>query len=276
MKTLFHSILVLSLLAAGSSQAGTVTVTSVSTMPTTDSWYLTNFRGTSNEYTSNTFAGITNANPRNGNGSVEMSSTDGSGKADYAYTWGFVDGRTLGNVDVVGFDWFRAPGTSASHLAPAMRLLYDADGDAGTAGDRGYLIWEQVYNGPTAQNTWVSSDLEQQYFWQRKFSPGTTVEDFDMTLDDWAAGSTPNVPNGTPYDLLGTSTAILGIEFGIGSGWGNTFRGFVDNVRIGFTGEDATTFNFETADAEVPEPASLALLGLGVLGLAAGRRRKLS
>lgn len=116
MKTLLRSAVVLALLGAGAAQAATVTVTSVSNAPTINSWYLTNYRGLSNGYTSDTFAGITNANPRSGNGSVEMSSTDASGKADYAYTWGFVNNRTLGNVNSVGLDWFRAPGTSAEHL----------------------------------------------------------------------------------------------------------------------------------------------------------------
>ncbi|MCC2974831.1 PEP-CTERM sorting domain-containing protein [Massilia sp. IC2-476] len=274
MKSLLRSAVVLALLGAGAAQAATVTVTSVSNAPAPNTWYLNNFRGTTNGYTSNTFASITSANPRSGNGSVEMSSTDGSGKADYVYTWGFVPGRTLGSIDTVGMDWFRAPGTSAAHLAPALRLYYDADGDATTLADQGYLIWEQVYNGVTAQNQWVSSDMEDEFFWQRQLVPGNTVEDYDMTLGDWASGVTPNVPNGAPFDRLSASTAILGIEFGIGSGWAGTFRGFVDNVRIGFAGEEATTFNFETAGAQVPEPASLALLGLGALGFAARRRKQ--
>ncbi|VXC05406.1 PEP-CTERM sorting domain-containing protein [Massilia sp. 9I] len=274
MKSLLRSAVVLALLGAGAAQAATVTVTSVSNAPTLNSWYLTNYRDVSTGYTSTTFAGITSANPRSGNGSVEMSSTDASGKADYAYTWGFVNNRTLGNVNSIGFDWFRAPGTSAEHLAPAMRLLYDADGNAATTEDRGYLIWEQVYNGTTLQNQWVSSSLENQYFWQRQFSPGYTVEDYDMTLANWASGMAPNAQNVASYDQLSASTAILGIEFGIGSGWAGTFRGFIDNARIGFAGEEATTFNFETAASQVPEPASLALLGLGALGFAARRRKQ--
>ena len=92
-----------------------------------------------------------------------------------------------------------------------------------------------------------------------------------MTLAQWGAGMAPDVAT---FDRLSTATAILGIEFGIGSGWNGSFAGAVDNVRVGFAGADATTFNFELARNEVPEPASLALLALGAFGIAAARRRK--
>ncbi len=80
---------------------------------------------------------------------------------------------------------------------------------------------------------------------------------------------------GAPADVLSTRTAILGIEFGIGSGWGSgTFSGFVDNVSIGF-GNNATTFNFETVAANVvPEPGSFALMGLGIFAALGARKRK--
>lgn len=87
---------------------------------------LSNFRGTSNGDTSTTAAGINTTNPRNGNGSVQMSLTDGSGKADYAYTWGYDGARTLGTLTSLSYDWYRSGGSSAGGVMPAFRLFCDA------------------------------------------------------------------------------------------------------------------------------------------------------
>lgn len=279
MKTIIRaslSLLVASTLCAGA-QANEIIVTpaDLGTPGAINKWYLDNYRGVGvGSYTSVTSAAITGTQPRNGNGSVEMSLTDGSGKADYVYTWGYMQDRTLGSLNSLSYDWYRAGGSAPANLQPALRLLYDADGNAATTSDLGYLVFEQVYNAPSFNNPvpvnqWVNSNLIGANFWMRQFTPGNTVESYNNTLADWMGGAHPT----SVADLLSANTAILGVEFGIGSGWKGSFSGFVDNVSVGF-GRDSTTFNFETTRTDVPEPASLALVGLGLLGVAVQRRRK--
>jgi hypothetical protein len=265
----------LALAIAYASNAGaaviTVTPAGISAAPVLNSWYITNVRGTGNGYTSVTAADINTAAPRSGNGSVQLALTDGSGKADFAYYWGFAAGRTLGTLDALSYDWYRAVGGSApSHLQPAIRLAYDSDGDSNTTSDRGYLVWEQVYNGGgMVTGQWNSSNVLSGNFWQRQTSPGNTVEDYGTTLAEWMAGPRP----GFPADQLSATSAITGIEFGIGSGWNGSFSGFVDNVGFGFN-NDKTVFNFETVGAaEVPEPASALLFAGALIGIGAVRRR---
>ena len=274
MKQLFiNSIAVAAFALAGQAGAAVVTVTpdDINTGGL-NTWNTANYRGVANGYTSFTTSGILDERPRSGDGSMHMALTNGSGKVDLAYNWGFVAGRTLGKLDTLSYDWLRVGGgTAAAHLQPALRLNYDADGNVDTTGDRGYLIWEQIYNGGgLVEDNWTSSNILAGNFWMRQFTPGNTVENYDTTLAEWIGGAHPSAV----ADLLGANTAILGLEFGIGSGWNGSFTGYIDNVTYGFRGDDATTFNFETRASDVPEPASFALLGLGIVAFAAARKRK--
>ena len=84
----------------------------------------------------------------------------------------------------------------------------------------------------------------------REFSPGATIQNYGVTLAEWqsnnddGSGTITGQPGDATPHTLGSDTNIIGIEVGVGSGWGGTFRGFVDNVAISF-GSDSVSANFE-------------------------------
>ena len=242
----------------------------------TQGWTLTDFRGTGNGFTSNTVGAISGTHaPVGETGSVQMSTTDSSGKADFTrLSTGAV---TFGDLTSLSYDWYRSSSsTTTSWLTPALRIIYDADGDRQTNADTGYMIFEPVYNvgnGPAATDTWVHENVLGAKFWQRQFAPNATTfsggSQVFQTLTGWmTAGQQGN------GDRLGASSLVLGVNFGVGSGWSGTFDGAVDHVEIGIGGV-STTYNFETTVAAVPEPSTYALmaLGLGLCGLFSRRRK---
>ncbi len=195
-----------------------------------------------------------NANqPLFGNGSLMFATdtqTAGQDKADYQFIWqkspSTIDfsNRILGNVEDLSFAWYRdSISSTAVHFSPAVRLVFYDDG--GTPLDNsddktGFLIWEGIYNGinPATTDSWQLDDIINDNFWI--FIEGTgTIPVYNATLNEWIN------TNPSPSISLSANTYILGINVGVGSGWGNTFIGYVDAVRISFGLQDDKLFNFE-------------------------------
>ncbi len=230
--------------------------------------------------------GITTDYTNNGNGSVYFSTSgNSSSKADIEFLSGGLGfggnyyastslGK-LGELTSLSYDWYRdSSSTNSAVQHPVVRMFIDADGDLSTAADRGYLIFEQAYNGSNVQvNQWVSEDIftynggAGAYLWNSTIgslptagSGGLGDQGFGKTLTDWKNG----------VSIVNGNSAILGFSMGVGSGWGQ-FVGAVDNFSYGFNG-GVNTFNFEA----IPEPNSLILAGMAIMGMVAtkGRRRR--
>lgn len=207
--------------------------------------------------------------PLFGDGSLMFATdtiTSGQDKADFQYMWqlstdviDFPD-RTLGNVSALNIAWFRdSASTTSAHFIPAVRLLFFDDGgtEMNTSDDTyGLLIWEGVYNGinPAPEDSWELSDMINDNFWVYvQSSPGGSgvIQNYNSTLDDWING-TPAGIAGDPVISIGANTYIIGINTGVGSGWGNSFIGYIDAFRINFGNGDDSLYNFEQCDIYQP------------------------
>ncbi|WP_223787723.1 hypothetical protein [Marinicella meishanensis] len=185
--------------------------------------------------------------------------TPGQDKADYQYLWqestsviDFPD-RILGNITHLNYAWYRdSASTTAPHLTPVFRLnFYDDAGTVGNLADDvlGILVWEGVYNGynPPLSDSWEIVNMMEDNFWvfvSQSAQGSGVIQNFNATLADWING-TPQGQPGDPQITLTANTYIIGVNVGVGSGWNNSFLGYVDAVRVGFGSGDDTLYNFE-------------------------------
>jgi hypothetical protein len=241
---------------------------------------------------SSVFGSITGANPRNGNGSLQLSVSGDlydwswfnffAGDATSTPGWGL-----LSDVTRVAFDWYRVgmPPTGDvpwERQTPVLRL-YIRSGDP-TSPEFSELVWERYYNvgSPTPLDQWVIEDMSSQLFWRYVVGEGYTINDCSNPV-----GITPGIPLktaaastwGNGSNCFADDAIVYGIGVGLGSNWPYPYQGFVDNVQLGFAGDQSLAVwdNFElAAPSTVPEPSTVLLLASGLAGLGGGallRRR---
>ena len=207
---------------------------------------------------------ITATMPNAGNGSLEMTGdrTRFVGLGDF-----YSSGSNLGLLSTVNeltFQWAIAAastGALSPDYTPALRLhIFDFD-------VRSELVWEGAYNGTygnTTKGQFYTSGVNDNFY---RFVTGVGVTlsgpaQLNQSINSWI----------TSTGLYSPFAYVSAISVGVGSSASSSYRAFADNVTFGI-GEVSTTYNFETAAADVPEPATIALVGLGLLGFAVSRRR---
>lgn len=245
-RSVIVSLLIALLLISSAGQALAVIVTTGAP----DGWAPANVR------TDATVA-ITTAQPRAGNGSLEFTTntiTSGQDKADYEKLWDPANyaNRTLAGLTALSYEYYRASSsTTTNHLAPVLRLyVADVTTRSPTFGKYALLIWEPVYNGatPIPTDQWVTQNILNGNFWM--FVPGGqsipsgVVQNYNASLSNWLAGGVTGQPGDPAPINIDANTRVFGVNVGVGSGWGATFRGFVDNVTLQW-GADEVHANFE-------------------------------
>lgn len=244
----------------------------------------------------NATGAITTTNPRSGTGSLELT-TSGS-----LFDWAFFQ-RTAGDagafgllseVNCLAFEWYREPYLLAGNAltpetwleqTPALRVMVrDLVDNTWLVS---HLVWEGWYNSPgvlspTTNGTWNYENLTEQMFW-RHFDGGLTYTNagcFNGSFIGSSALQTFSL-GGWVQNCYSPNAQVFGLMLGVGSMWPEEYQGWVDNVQLGFDGQDGfaleDNFDFAGPQTTVPEPATVALVATGLLGLAAAaayKRRK--
>lgn len=212
--------------------------------------------------------GINTNDPYNGNGSVWFNANGTNQKSEIAMSTAFSpagdSAGVLGAFDAVSV--FSADTmTVSSNVGNASTVLRLELFNGTTYGSLVFdTSWTPSHSPTVTNGVWTNYDIGGSNYYMRAtsginalYDPGAGTN-HERTWADWKSV------------LAGQGFMVISANAGIGT-FNGQFEGAMDNLTLGF-GNNVQSFNFEAAP--VPEPASLSILGLGLLGVLRLRRSK--
>lgn len=236
-------------------------------------------------------ASISADNPRSGDASLALETT--GSLSDWAFytryasndittaSWGM-----LSDIGSLSFDWYRKKVAIQPQYqndipwlaqTPVLNIYIRDVQNGSNVFSR--LVWEKFYtdNSQAVTDMWFTQDVSTQNLWRYVDDAGYTVIDgsekdpffpdtlLATSLDSWRS-------------YYSNQAVVYGVGVGVGSFWPDQYIGYVDNVMLGFKGQNSLTVNdnFELIDegggggggsgeVVIPEPSSLALMAGGVI-----------
>ena len=197
--------------------------------------------------------------PPLGTGSAQLSETN-SPSSEILFNYLTNDGTALSSISALSYSEYIVSNSGDPALAPS--LAFNVNINSSTTTYQGRLTYEPYFTNTLTAGTWQT--------WNTM-----TGADWWFSSASFNNGCTQTNPCTWAQVLADYPSVVINNNFGgfgfkVGSGW-PSFVGDVDNLVMTVSGA-TTTYNFDPTPT--PEPASLVLLGTGLLGFAALRRRR--